>query len=119
MSQLVDDEPHRCFAVNISPKGLYMERPISVLERTRRAVQIELSLPASSETLWVGADVVYDCFDNLFHGTAVRFTAMARKHRHMLREWMGEVARTTFGLSGEIVHVAPGIRILRPPPPRP
>ena len=114
-NQLVDDEPYRCFATSLSASGLYMERVLTPMERRRDVVQIEIPLPGSNETLWAKAEVVYDCFDALFHGTAIRFTAMARKHRRQLREWLHTQMATI--TPGEVVR-AGDVSIFRPPPVR-
>lgn len=114
LSQVVGDRPYRCFTTSLSTAGLYMERPLSVIERRRGTVQLELPLPGTSESLWARAQVVYDCFDALFHGTAVRFTAMARRHRRLLREWLHE-RMSTIG-EGEVVRAGAGVSIVRPPP---
>ena len=114
-NQLVDDEPYRCFATSLSASGLYMERVLTPMERRRDVVQIEIPLPGAGETLWAKAEVVYDCFDALFHGTAIRFTAMARKHRRELREWLHSQRAAT--APGEVVREG-GVSIFRPPPVR-
>ncbi len=111
--QLVDDELHRCFTTNISTTGLYLERVLSPMERRSRIVQVEVPLPGTSDSLWTSGEVVYDRFDTIFHGTAVRFTAMARKHRRILRAWLYDAGQSTWR-SGEVVRAAPGIAIHRP-----
>lgn len=88
VEQIVDDAPHRCFTSDLSPVGLYMERLAEPLQRRSAVVQIEIPLPNTSDALWAKAEVVYDRFDSLFHGTAVRFIAMARGHERWLREWL-------------------------------
>lgn len=116
LSQVVDDRPYRCFTTSLSANGLYMERPLAVMERHRPTVQVEIPLPETGETLWARAQVVYDSFDSLFHGTAVRFTAMAHRHRRMLRQWLHEqMGRTA---PGELVQAGSGVAILRPSPAR-
>ncbi len=91
IEQIVEDEPHRSFLSDLSATGLYMERPFELLSRRSNVVQVELPLPGD-ETLWAKCEVVYDRFDSLFHGTAVRFTAMARRHQRMLRDWLRETS---------------------------
>ena len=73
LSQHVEGQTHRCFTTDLSSGGLYMERPIGSFVRHSAAVQLEIPLPGDGgEPLWASAEVVYDCFDALFHGTAVR-----------------------------------------------
>jgi hypothetical protein len=114
VSTLVEDEAHRCFTTNLSATGLYMERLVSPIDRRSRIVQLELPLPGTSDTLWIKGEVVYDCVDALFHGTAVHFATMANRHRRALRDWIASFRRETYG--SEIVRTDAGIDIFRPPP---
>jgi PilZ domain len=93
VEQIVGDDPHRCFTSDLSSIGLYMERPFEPLERRCSVVQLEIPLPNTSDSIWAKGEVVYDRFDTLFHGTAVRFTGMARFHQRMLREWLRETTQ--------------------------
>ncbi len=93
VDQIISDDPHRCFTTDLSAIGLYMERLAEPLQRSSNVIQLELALPRTSDTIWAKAEVIYDRFDALFHGTAVSFTAMARGHQRMLREWLREVSR--------------------------
>jgi hypothetical protein len=115
VEQIIDDAPHRCFTSNLSLVGLYMERLAEPLERSTAIVQLEIPLPNTSDALWAKAEVVYDRFDSLFHGTAVRFMAMARQHERWLREWLrdsehGERFSSLNGLRSRV-------RVVRPSPP--
>jgi hypothetical protein len=93
VNQIISDDPHRCFTTDLSSIGLYMERLAEPLERSSSLVQLEILLPATNDSIWAKAEVIYDRFDSLFHGTAVRFTGMARTHQRWLREWLRETSR--------------------------
>lgn len=93
VDQIVDDDPHRCFTTDLSAIGLYMERPAAPIERPSGVVQMEIPLPHTSDSIWARGEVIYDRLDSIFHGTAVRFTGMARTHQRMLREWLRESRR--------------------------
>ncbi len=112
--QIINDEPFRCFITDLSPMGLYAERPFAQLARNTDVVQVELPLPNTSESLWTRGEVVYDRLDGLFHGSAVRFTAMARKHQRMLREWLRESQRPGLVVGRHPARRAPRVSILRP-----
>ena len=88
VEQIVSEAPHRCFTTDLSTVGLYMERLAEPLQRSSNVIQLEIPLPNTSESIWAKAEVIYDRFDALFHGTAVRFTGMARSHRRLLGEWL-------------------------------
>lgn len=90
IEQIIQDDLHRSFTTDISPIGLYMERVASPLDRRSNVVQLEIPLPHTSDAIWAKGEVIYDRFDALFHGTAVRFTGMARNHQRLLREWLRE-----------------------------
>ncbi len=93
VQQVVDDRPQRCFTADVSALGIYIERPIEAMGRHSNVVQLEIPLPNRRETIWARGEIVYDSFDPLFHGTAIRFTGMARVHQRMLREWLRETKR--------------------------
>ena len=93
VEQIVGEAPHRCFTTDLSPVGLYMERVAAPLQRSSSTVQLEIPLPHTGDAIWARGEVVYDRFDALFHGTAVRFTGMARPHRLLLSEWLSETSR--------------------------
>ena len=118
IEQFIEDEPHRSFLTDLSAAGLYMERPIELLSRRSDVVQVELPLPGE-ETLWAKCEVVYDRFDSLFHGTAVRFTGMARRHQRLLREWLRETSSEQRALEPRprltsTKASTPDVKILRP-----
>jgi hypothetical protein len=70
-----------------------MERLATPLQRSSSVVQLEIPLPQTGDSIWARGEVIYDRFDALFHGTAVRFTGMARLHQRWLREWLRETSR--------------------------
>ena len=95
VDQIVGEHPHRCFTTDMSAIGLYMERLAAPLQRSSSVVQLEIPLPQTGDAIWAKGEVIYDRFDALFHGTAVRFTGMARQHQRWLREWLRESSRAT------------------------
>ncbi len=100
LEQHVEGQTHRCFSSNLSRSGLYMERPIASFVRHSASVQLEIPLPdGQPEPLWASAEVVYDCFDALFHGTAVRFTALGSRDQARLDAFL---AQTSGGMSEQI-----------------
>lgn len=94
VQQVVDGRSHRCFTADLSAHGIYMEKPVEPMDRSSNVVQLEIPLPQRNETLWACGEIVYDSFDPLFHGTAIRFTAMARHHQRMLRDWLRQAKKS-------------------------
>jgi hypothetical protein len=89
VDQIVGDDTHRCFTTDLSALGIFVERVVDEpLRRSSNIVQLEIPLPEAGETLWAKGEVVYDRFDALFHGSAIRFAGMARMHQRLLREWL-------------------------------
>jgi hypothetical protein len=112
VEQIIDDDPHSCFTSDLNALGMYMERVATPLWRQRAVVQVEIPLPETTDSLWARAEVVYDRVDSLFHGTAVRFTGMARSHQRRLREWLREADHVHHRL-GPNPH-RPQVRVVRP-----
>ncbi len=90
LTQYVDDEPHRCFTVNMSASGVYLNKLIEPISRRSSIVQVELPIPGG-DTIWAKGDVMYDTFDPYFHSMGVRLTSMARGHKRMLFEYVHEL----------------------------
>ena len=91
LEQHVEGQSHRCFTSDLSLTGLYMERPIGSFVRHSAKVQLEIPLPdGQKEPVWASGEVVYDCFNALFHGTAVRFEAMGDHDRQRLSAFLAK-----------------------------
>ncbi len=114
VDQFVHEEALRCFTTDLSAVGLYMERLVQPLDRSSKTVQLEIKLPSANDTIWAAGEVVYDRIDSLFHGTAVRFTGMARTHQRWIREWLRESRRADRFCQVEPVRLASRIQIHRP-----
>ena len=106
LNELCGDDLHRAMAVNVSPTGLYLDRVFRPrqlqLGREDRTVQLEFTLPESTESIWALAEVCHDVLDEMpgqvrdelaVHGTGVRFTAMAKKHERILHDFVYERKR--------------------------
>jgi hypothetical protein len=114
VDHFVRDEAHRCFTTDLSALGLYMERLVQPIARSSKVVQLEITLPSAGDSIWACGEVVYDRIDSLFHGTAVRFTGMARTHQRWIDEWLHESERAQRFTHVEPVRAAKRIQIHRP-----
>ena len=66
-----------------------MERPIESFVRHSADVQLEIPVPdGEAEPVVASAEVVYDCFNALFHGTAVRFKGLSTRDAARLSRWL-------------------------------
>jgi hypothetical protein len=88
VQQIIDGEPHRCFATSMSLTGMYLEHVTTRFSRRSRVVQLEIPLTGEIDPLWVGGEVVYDALDRLFIGTAIAFHSMAERDRKRLEAWL-------------------------------
>lgn len=89
LQQHIEGQSHRCFMSDLSLTGLYMERPISSFVRHTTKVQLEIPLPdGERDPVWADAEIVYDCFDSEFHGTALRFEALGERERERLAAFL-------------------------------
>jgi hypothetical protein len=99
IDEYVDERPHRALTTNVSATGLYMHRvaPRGVprqFDRPSRFVQLELTLPGTSDSIWARGHIRYDELgDDLVHGTGVQLIDMARGHRRMLRDYLYDYRR--------------------------
>src|SRR3989442_1339234 len=90
----------RAFATDVSPSGIYVERVPGPDDRLLHPydarVQIEVPLPGTGESIWAAARVVHDRTGGVFQGTALRFTAMARRHREAVLAYVYDTRRAPF-----------------------
>jgi hypothetical protein len=99
LDEYIDDRPHRALTSNVSPTGLYLHRALSGGRRTdfrrqSRHVQVELTLPGTSDSIWARGEIRYDDLGlDLVHGTGVHLTDLARGHRRLLRDFVYEHKR--------------------------
>lgn len=96
LNQYVRDQPYRALATNLSTSGLFLQKLAMPSMRHAPGVGLEFELPGTGEIIWAGAECRYDAVGSDFHLTGLRFTAMARKHERLIRdfirdkEWMIE-----------------------------
>ena len=55
---------------------------------TLRRSGLEFELPGTGEIIWAGAECRFDAVGSDFHLTGLRFTAMARKHERLIRDYV-------------------------------
>jgi hypothetical protein len=91
--QFVDNRPIRSVVSNLSSSGLHSCHAVEPMSRSSRLIQVEFPLPGLSEPLWAKAEVVYDTIGPFFHGTGVRFVAIARAHQRLLNDWIKSEAQ--------------------------
>jgi hypothetical protein len=90
LNEYVRDCPYRALAVNVSPTGLFLQKLAEPTLRHARAVGLEFELPGTGEVIWARAESRFDTIADDFHLTGLRFTAMARKHERLVRDYVRE-----------------------------
>lgn len=92
LCEIVEEEPLTGTATDLGPGGLFLERPATGAPMRRTGVvQLELPLPKSGDAIWVKGRIVYHVRTPMVHGTAIAFTAMAKRHQRMLDDWLEQV----------------------------
>jgi hypothetical protein len=90
VNEYVKDRPYRALAVDISETGLALHKLTERIVPHAPIVGLEIALPGTSETIWAAAESRFDSVGPDFHVSGLRFHAMARKHHHLLRDYVRE-----------------------------
>ena len=88
LNQYVREQPYRALATNLSPTGLFLQKLAMPMTRHAPSVGLEFELPGTGEIIWAGAECRFDAVGSDFHLTGLRFTAMARKHERLIRDYV-------------------------------
>ena len=83
----VDDRRQRGFTANISETGILLNTLVHAPPPPLTPVALEFTLPGVRETIWAAGQICHDNLDDYFVGHGIRFTAMARLHARMLRDY--------------------------------
>lgn len=90
LNEYIRDNPYRALAVDISESGLAIQKLTEPIVRPARIVGLELELPGTHEVIWASAEAKFDAVGDDFHVSGLRFSAMARKHQRLLRDYVRE-----------------------------
>jgi hypothetical protein len=90
LNQYVREQPYRALATNVSPNGLFVQKLALPKTRHSPSVGLEFELPGTGEIIWARAECRFDSVASDFHLTGLRFTAMARKHERLIRDYVRE-----------------------------
>jgi hypothetical protein len=103
LNQYIDERLERGVTSNVSPTGMYLHRVLKRRERSRqtRFVQLEFTLPGTSEVIWARGEIRRDELElppwrresELVHSSGVRLLEMPRAHARMWREFVHERKR--------------------------
>jgi hypothetical protein len=98
LDEYVDDRPHRALTTNLSATGLYMNRVTTKAPRQfgrqSRHVQLEFTLPGTSDSIWARGEIRYDELSlDFVHGTGVELVDVARGHQRLLEDYLYDYKR--------------------------
>lgn len=82
-----------CRATNISETGVYLRRLSGGVLLEGELVQLELSLPGESESLWVSGRVVEQIEETLHDAAAIEFVSVTSADRSRLRGYVSRIRR--------------------------
>ncbi|MBP6835868.1 MAG: PilZ domain-containing protein [Kofleriaceae bacterium] len=94
----VRDRPVRVLCSDVSDSGVGMTAVHGVAPPAGTVVGVELELPGTTDTLWAAGEICRhhnDGADGLTTDLGLRFTAMARLHARLLRDFCVEARRGT------------------------
>src|SRR5262245_50129956 len=89
MNQYVRDVPYQALALDVSEDGLSIRKPTAPIPHTR-VVGLELELPGTSELIWASAEPRFHSVGASVHFSGLHFLSMARKHQHLIRDYVRE-----------------------------
>ncbi len=90
LNEYIKDDPYRALAMDISESGLAVQKLTEPIVPHASIIGLELELPGTNETIWAAAEPRFDWVGHDFHVSGLRFRAMARKHRTLLRDYVRE-----------------------------
>jgi hypothetical protein len=90
VNQYIKDRPFRALAVDISEAGLAVQKLTEPIVPHSPTIGLEIELPGTGEIIWAAAESRFDAVGTDFHLSGLHFSAMARKHRHLLRDYVRE-----------------------------
>jgi len=97
LTVLARDRPLRALSADLSDTGIGLATVAGVAPAPGAVVGVELALPGTDDSIWARGEVCYQRPGDLAAGVGVRFTAMARLHARLLRDFVVEARRSHLG----------------------
>ena len=93
LTSYVRERPVRVLCSDLSDSGIGLSAVSGLAPSPGTVVGLELPLPGVSESLWAAGQVCHRIEGDIASGLGVRFTAMARAHARILRDFCIESRR--------------------------
>jgi c-di-GMP-binding flagellar brake protein YcgR len=93
LTSYVRDRPMRVLCSDLSDSGIGLSAVAAMAPKPGTIVGLELALPGVDDDLWAAGQVCHRVEGDLASGLGIRFTAMARTHARMLRDFCIESRR--------------------------
>ena len=94
LNQYIDERRFRVLGTNLSETGMLVRRVHSKRAHERHVCALEIELPGASETIWARGEMSRQVDSELVCRSGIRFTAMARAHANLLRDYCIEARRS-------------------------
>jgi c-di-GMP-binding flagellar brake protein YcgR len=94
---LANERPLRALSADLSDAGVGLHTVAGAAPVPGTVVGGELELPGTGDALWARGEVCYQRPGDIAAGLGVRFTAMARLHARLLRDFVVESRRSHLG----------------------
>lgn len=99
LNEYIKEQPFRALTANVSDTGVYLHRvkdPVGD-EVDGQVVGLEFELPGTGEVIWARGEICHGQDERMVWSSGVRFTAMARTHARLLRDYCIEARRRRLG----------------------
>lgn len=96
LDQYIGDRHYRGLTTNLSETGIFLQTAAakSIPKSAKKTrVAMEFRLPGVAESIWACGEICYQEDGDLVRGTGIRFTAMAKHHARLLRDFCVEHRR--------------------------
>jgi hypothetical protein len=90
LNEIVRDRASPAVAFDVSLTGLAIRKPTVPRLYHAGVVGLEVELPGTSEVIWASAQPRFHAVGPRFHLSGLLFLDMARKHRHLLHDYVSE-----------------------------
>jgi hypothetical protein len=88
LNTYVDDRLRRALTVNVSEKGIYFNTLLPAPLIRPVPMGLEFTLPGLDDSIWAAGEICHGALDNYVCSTAIRFVAMADRHKQILRAYL-------------------------------
>jgi hypothetical protein len=90
INEYIRDRPSPALAMDVSLAGLAIRKASTPRLHHAGIVGLEVELPGTNEVIWASAEPRFHAVGHRFQLSGLLFLDMARKHRRLLHDYVGE-----------------------------